>query len=217
MKRSKSRGKHKQDLPLITIIMSAAALVIVACQNVVPFLQYDRTAIANGEIWRIITSHLTHWSFDHFLWCTVTFFALGSICERLSRKGYLGTLAVSILFIPAVMWLADPKMIYYRGLSGIASGVFVFGAAMMMQKALLRRDWLEFNLAGVAGFAFIAKILFEYISGQTFFVNSQQLFNPAPLVHLAGGLVGLVMFFMFMEKRRKPAMDLQNKNTACIQ
>ncbi len=202
MKLDTFKHRYKRGFPLITLLMGMTFVAVFFLQKMTPNLQYDRAAIASGELWRIITSHWVHWSFDHFLWCTVTFVALGCVCERISRKGYIVTLAASIFVIPAVLWLADPEMVLYRGLSGLASAVFIFGAAMVMRTSYLNKDWPVLYLSGFAGFGLIGKILFEYISGETLFVNSQALFTPAPLVHLAGGVVGLAVYFKFRNKAR---------------
>jgi len=189
------------DLPFVSIILGVAALLLFLLGENVSFLQYDRSAIAYGEVWRCITGHWIHWSFDHFLWCTITVVALGCICERLSRKGYIATLATASCIIPGVIWFTDAEMQMYRGLSGLASGVFVFAAVMMMRRTYLEKDWLGVILSAVAGLGYIGKILFEYASGSTLFVNSHEVFSPVPLAHLSGGIVGLVMAVIFSRKR----------------
>ena len=160
-------------------------------------LQYDRQAIAGGEVWRCLTSHLVHWSFDHFLWCSLTFAVLGAVCERLSARGYLATLAAAGCTIPLAAWFFQPDMMHYRGLSGLASAVFIFTAAMLAQDARRRGERLVLALAVLAGAAFSGKILFEYATGSALFADSRGLFTPVPLVHLAGGLTGLAGAWVF--------------------
>jgi rhomboid family GlyGly-CTERM serine protease len=177
--------------------MGIIALVLFLSRDALSFLQYDRVAMAAGELWRGITGHWLHWSFDHFLWCTITFLAIGGICETISRKGYIATLAAAGIIIPVVSWFADPGLVYYRGLSGLASAIFVFAAVMMTRKAYARKDWPGIWLPAVAGIAFAGKVLFEYLSGSALFVDSPEIFSPVPLVHLAGGGTGLLMAFIF--------------------
>jgi rhomboid family GlyGly-CTERM serine protease len=177
--------------------MGIIALVLFLCRDALSFLQYDRAAMTAGEVWRGITGHWLHWSFDHFLWCTITFLAIGTICESISRKGYIATLAAAGIIIPVVSWFADPGLVYYRGLSGLASAIFVFAAVMMTRKAYARKDWPGIWLPAVAGIAFAGKVLFEYLSGSALFVDSPEIFSPVPLVHLAGGGTGLLMAFIF--------------------
>ena len=200
----KTFGNHiknlKTRLPVLSISMALISLLLYFGIDAGTFLQYDRNSIANGELWRIFTSHWTHWSFEHFLWCTLTFVALGYICEEISRKGFVATLAITSCAIPAVLWITDSGMELYRGLSGLASAIFVFGSLMMMLKALRTSDWPRFFLAAAAGFGYLAKILYEFISGSALFVNTHEIFLPVPLVHLTGGAVGLIVALILAMK-----------------
>ncbi|MCL7489379.1 MAG: rhombosortase [Desulfobulbaceae bacterium] len=191
--------KSTTRFPLVTIGLGIVALVLFFCTNSGSSLQYDRTAMAAGEVWRGVTGHFLHWSFDHFLWCTIVFLALGSLCEGLSRKGYVFTLMAASVIIPVVSWFGDPNLLYYRGLSGLGSAIFVFGTLMMTRNAYVSRDWSSIWLPAVAGIAFMGKILFEFISGSALFVDSPEIFTPVPLVHFAGGGAGLLTTFLFRE------------------
>jgi rhomboid family GlyGly-CTERM serine protease len=181
--------------------MGVFALVLFLCGDAVSFLQYDRAAISAGELWRGISGHWLHWSFDHFLWCTITFLAIGGIGEIISRKGYIATLVAASLIIPMVGWLADPGLFYYRGLSGLGSAVFAFSTLMMIGDAYVRGSWPGMVLPAVAGLAFAGKVLFEFVSGAALFVDSPDIFSPVPLVHLTGGGVGLLTAFIFLRGR----------------
>jgi len=192
-------------LPVISISVAVLSLLLYFRSGIAPFLQYDRALIADGQLWRLITGHFTHWSFDHFLWCTITFIALGSICEQLNRKGFVISLAASAIVIPVVSWLADPGMLLYRGLSGICSSVFVVGVMLMMRKAFVDRDRANLILPAAAGFLFFGKIVYEFISGRALFVHSSDMFSPVPLAHLVGGVIGLLTTAFVFAKTRKGA------------
>jgi rhomboid family GlyGly-CTERM serine protease len=197
------RSGSSSGYPLITICLGIVALVLFGGGDWISFLQYDRTAIGAGEVWRVITGHWLHWSFDHFLWCTITFLAIGSICENLSRKGYLATLVAASLIIPLVCWLATPELAYYRGLSGLASAIFMFGAVMMARDACMNREWRKILLPAVAGLGFAGKVLFEFVTGSLLFVDSTGVFAPVPLAHLAGGGTGLLTAWIFRSEAKR--------------
>lgn len=195
--------------PFVTLGMGMAALVLFFCGDALPFLQYDRAAIAAGEVWRGITGHWLHWSFDHFLWCTITFLAIGCICESLSRKGYITALVAAGVAIPVASWFVDPGLLYYRGLSGLASAIFVFATVMMTRRAWASKDWSGIWLPAGAGIAFTGKVVFEYLTGSALFVDSPEIFTPVPLVHLVGGATGLITACLLRERRQseiKPAL-----------
>lgn len=196
-------SKNRSRLPVISIFLAAVSLLLYFDIDAGTFLQYDRNSIADGELWRVFTSHWTHWSFEHFLWCTITFVALGYICEEISRRGFVATLVITSCAIPAVLWVTDSGMQMYRGLSGLASAIFVFGALMMMIKALKTRDWPMVFLSATAGSGYIAKILYEYISGSALFVNTHEIFSPVPLVHLTGGAVGMLVALIIITSSHK--------------
>lgn len=188
-------GSHSEFFkrcPFVTLGIGMTALVLFFCGDALSFLQYDRAAIAAGEVWRGITGHLLHWSFEHFLWCTITFLAIGWLCESLSRKGYIATLVAAGVVIPVVSWFADPGLLYYRGLSGLASAIFVFATEVMTRRAWVSGDWSGVWLPAGAGIAFTGKVVFEYLTGAALFVDSPEIFTPVPLVHLVGGGAGLI-------------------------
>jgi rhomboid family GlyGly-CTERM serine protease len=186
--------------------MAALSLLLYFSSDASTFLQYDRTLIADGELWRIITGHFTHWSFDHFLWCTITFIALGSICERLNRKGFIISLSASAIIIPVVSWFVDPEMLFYRGLSGICSSIFIVGAVLMIQQSFADKDWANLILPSVGGILFFCKIVFEFINNQAVFVHTNNMFSPVPLAHLIGGIIGFITaaFILFRTQRQMP-------------
>jgi len=196
------RSIFLKGYPFVTLCMGITALVLFFCGDALSFLQYDRAAIAAGEVWRGITGHWLHWSFDHFLWCAITFLAIGCICESLSRKGYIATLVVAGVVIPVASWFADPGLLYYRGLSGLASAIFVFATVMMTRRAWASKDWSGIWLPAGAGIAFTGKVVFEYLTGAALFVDSPEIFTPVPLVHLAGGATGLLTACLLRERRQ---------------
>jgi len=201
--------------PVISLITTAASLIIYLCSGAATFLQYDRALIAGGEYWRIFTGHWTHWSFDHFLWCSLTFLVLGSIGEKLSRKGFVITILASAVIIPAVNWQAAPTMLYYRGLSGICSGVFITASILLIRNAIANKDLINTILPAAGCVFFIAKIIYEFISGQAIFVHSDATFTPMPLAHLTGGAVGLITSMLLISGTQRQAAGQEPLGT-CI-
>ena len=157
MKLVQQTTRARTDLPVFTFILGSLALLLHAAGESVFFLEYDRSALAAGELWRWVTGHWIHWSFDHFLWCLVAFTALGCICESISRKGFLATLALASLFIPAISWVFEPGMHTYRGLSGLASALYVFGTMMMIHKANTEKDHVQLALFTAAALGYLGK------------------------------------------------------------
>jgi rhomboid family GlyGly-CTERM serine protease len=185
-------GRMRQ-LPLASPVLVAFAVAASLIPDAAGWLQYDRLAIADGQWWRIVTGHFVHWSGEHLFWDALALGVLGWLCERERAGRFVQCAALSVVFISAILWIAEPGMATYRGLSGIDSALFVMLAAQIMRDAIARRDWPQVGLAGVVALGFAAKVGFELATGATLFVDSTAAeMTPVPLAHVAGGLAGLV-------------------------
>jgi membrane associated rhomboid family serine protease len=54
--------------PVASLFFGTLAVAVYLSPAATAVLEYDRAAVAAGEIWRLLTGHLTHWSFDHLFW-----------------------------------------------------------------------------------------------------------------------------------------------------
>jgi rhomboid family GlyGly-CTERM serine protease len=156
------------------------------------WLQYDRLAIANGALWRLVTSHFVHWSGEHLFWDGLALGILGWLCERERVPRFLPAIGVAALLIPLSLWIAEPQMTTYRGLSGIDSTVFALLAAHLAREAHAGKDWPRLGFVALVSAGFAAKIGFEICTGSTLFVDSSAAgMTPVPLAHVIGGMIGL--------------------------
>ena len=55
-------------LPVASLLFVVLAAALYALPGTAARLQYDRTAILHGELWRVLTGHLVHWSADQVFW-----------------------------------------------------------------------------------------------------------------------------------------------------
>src|SRR5262249_8798336 len=72
-----------------------------------------------GAMWRVVTCHFTHFSYEQLAWDAVAFLLLGLACERRHRAAFHATLLASIVFVPIAVLVFTPEVVAYRGLSGI--------------------------------------------------------------------------------------------------
>lgn len=171
--------------------------------TVAELLQYDRQAIAGGELWRLVTCHLVHFGAEHLAWDAAVFALLSSLCWRLGRGLCLASLAVAGLAIPAVLWILQPELATYRGLSGLDSALYATAALALGQRLWAdgRRAWAVAALGSLA--ALLAKVAYELATRQALFVDATSLgFVPVPLAHAAGGLAGLAAALVARSARR---------------
>ena len=179
---------------LLVALISGAIFFIPGASAV---FQYDRLAIARGEIWRIWTGHLCHFGFEHLGWDLVTFCFLGALCCRNDQKHIPLLILGSATLISAGVFLLHPEMRLYRGLSGIDSALFVYLATVGIRNAMREQDGKIAFVYATALLAFLAKIIYELFTAQSVFVDSHQAdMIPVPLAHVLGAAVGVLTNFV---------------------
>jgi rhomboid family GlyGly-CTERM serine protease len=180
-------------------------------RSLVDVLQFDRQAILDGQIWRLLTGNLVHWSVEHFLLDVGAFAIVGVLYERHLRPHYPWMLLASGLAVGCGVLVLMPQMAIYRGLSGVDSGQFA--AALCVEVGLAvsqRRRWLW---AGPAAVIFFTKILYEATSGQLFFGTEAlgSIGLPTPLAHIAGAVVGICLTVSLLFLLRPPTLEVADK------
>jgi rhomboid family GlyGly-CTERM serine protease len=183
------------QLSFVTLGIAAFAILASMLPAALDWLSYDRTAIAAGEAWRLVSGHFTHWNADHLLWDVVMFVVLGTMVEREGRGRLATTLVVASAAISAVLWMFAPEVSQYRGLSGLDSALFGFVAPQLFCEARRKQHRAAQWLLAVLTAGFVGKIAWEMATGQTLFVDSSAAgFTPLPLVHVVGAVVGFLVW-----------------------
>ena len=62
-------------LPGVSLLLALSALAVALIPTLAGRLQYERPALAAGELWRLLTCHFTHWSAEHLAWDALVFLA----------------------------------------------------------------------------------------------------------------------------------------------
>jgi rhomboid family GlyGly-CTERM serine protease len=90
-------------------------------EAVVAGLEYRRDAILAGEVWRLWSGHLVHYSATHAVLDGLTCLILASTLHWAGEAGsVLRRLAVVAPMISLLLLLCVPAMAIYRGASGLA-------------------------------------------------------------------------------------------------
>jgi rhomboid family GlyGly-CTERM serine protease len=145
--------------------------------------RYERVAIENGEYWRLVTAHLVHLSFGH-LWPNVAALAiLGLLLDDVIRNAdWWRVAAASAAAIDVGLYLYQPGVLWYVGLSGVLHGVVAAGAIALFTR--------HRALAGALGLGLIVKLTFEQIYGAVPF-TAESVGGPVVVsAHLYGALGG---------------------------
>ena len=72
----------------VTTVLIVGAFVTFFCQGLSGMLVYDRFLILSGEIWRLVSGHLVHFSKGHLLSDLLTFAVVGLIIESRRYPGF---------------------------------------------------------------------------------------------------------------------------------
>lgn len=156
-------------------------------------LEFDRQAILDGQVWRLVTGNLVHWSPEHFYLDVGAFLLVGWLYEPLSGRRYPWLLLSAGLAVGVGLLLFLPELKTYRGLSGVDSGQFV--GALLIEVAAARGQPVRWLWAAPAATIFLVKILYECGTGNLFFGTESlgDIGTPVPLAHLAGAAAVLVL------------------------
>jgi len=168
----------------------------------VPVLQsaliYDRAAITSGEWWRLLTGNLVHHSTTQLIFDVVAFFIAGTLIEVRRHTHFTILCMVAGACIGIVLYLTEPQMLYYAGLSGIVTASVVY----LCLNGLGDTTWWRWLCAGALALV-VVKIGFELMFDKTLVgLAEPQLFVPAPLSHVTGGVIALIFFLLIRQPWR---------------
>jgi rhomboid family GlyGly-CTERM serine protease len=184
-------------LPWRTLLLTTLALVSYLCLGSAPETWvFDRTAIAQGEWWRLITGHWMHSDGTHALWNIGALTLLGALLEKRLQNTLLLALVIGTVGVDLWLWWGDSTLRYYCGLSGILNSLLAAGLVQLWKDLRQPMVWL-------IGLGAIVKIVVEICAGQA--LLTQTAWPSVPEVHAAGFLSGLV------------ARYAKNINTAYVQ
>ncbi len=196
-KRQRGLAEHLPVVTLTVVLFCAAAKVF---PDISAQMIYSRSAIARGEIWRLLSCHFVHYNNAHLIYNLLAFGVAGVIIER---KGYPGTLAlllVSAFSISAALFLFQPKIAVYAGLSGLACSYVVYLALFGLMAS---GPWRTLCL--LVMILIFGKILMEFTSGGSLLPYwSEGSIKIVPLSHLIGALTAVFVFIAVIRKQKTP-------------
>ena len=171
----------------------AAVLLHLQPDHVASLLEYQRSAVSRGEVWRLFTGNWVHADGSHLVFDVVAFAATAAMAERLNRWWTIGCIVVSSLFITGIVHASLPALSTYRGLSGVDAALYAFVVTTWAIQATEKKDRRALAVAGLLMSAIFVKFVYELTTGQAVFVNQVTTGTVVvPLAHCAGALVGSV-------------------------
>ena len=183
--------RDRDRIPRPAIILVALGPLRYCFPAVAPWLEWDRSAIAAGQFWRLLTGHWVHWSFEHLFWSGGAFILPALVCQRIAPRRFMACVLISAIAISAAVFLTNISMA--RGLSGIDSALFTLLAVVVARDAIATREPGRAVAAGALLIALASKILYESVTGRAFFVQGDASVMVVPLAHAVGAAVGVLL------------------------
>ncbi len=151
-------------------------------------LEYQRRAVESGELWRLLTGHLTHLGWGHLLMNLLGFWLIVQLFFRkmMPFTACFSGLILLTLGTSAGLHLLNPGLDWYRGLSGVLHGLLIW--------ALLREIDQHPGANGLLLALVCVKLAWEQVSGPI--PGSEAIAKGRVIVdaHLYGGLSGALLW-----------------------
>ncbi len=184
-----------KDLPIFTPVILFVSMLSFFSPEVASMLIFNRTTVAQGELWRLFSSHFVHFTNTHLAYNLLAFGVAGWIVERKSHFHFCLLYMLMTLAISLALFVLKPSMNYYGGLSGIACG-FIFYCALL--GAGESGPWK--TISKLVIFILPIKIIIEIYSKASILPHwGQEAFVTMPTSHLAGIAVAF-LFYSFVKK-----------------
>ncbi len=133
----KNTTGHPGKLLCLHLILFSVILVLL--QSFQSHLLFKRDAIQTGEIWRILTGNLVHTNYYHLaLNLAGVLFLCLLFSDYLKVRVFYISLLICSMSVGMGIYLFNPELQWYAGLSGALYGLFFFAASL----ALRHRDFI---------------------------------------------------------------------------
>ena len=114
------QGSGALDGWTLTLVGMLAGLVLSIASDPT-LLAFDRLAIVQGELWRLWTGHLIHFSAHHLVMDLCALLLTGALTEQACRtKALVIALGAAMPILSVGLLLRAPLLMAYRGSSGLA-------------------------------------------------------------------------------------------------
>jgi rhomboid family GlyGly-CTERM serine protease len=191
------RGLFSGWLPILAVTLVTVVLGLFG-DAARDLLAFDRQAIAAGALWRLISAHFVHLGFSHLVFnlagLGLVWFLVGN---AFSHRQWLLIWSASIAAVAAGLWVYEPQLAWYVGLSGVIHGLLAAGVAGEMSHGRLD-TW-------VLAAAVVGKIAWEQYVGPL--PGSEQASGGTVIVnaHLYGAVGGLLGYVLILIRVRTKA------------
>ena len=117
------------------VIAIVAAVFELGGKPVRELLAFDRTGIAAGEAWRLLSGHFVHLGISHLALNLVGLALVWYLVGRhFTTVRWLFVAILSIVAMDAGFWWLNPELDWYVGLSGLLHGLLAAGLIVAVRE-----------------------------------------------------------------------------------
>jgi rhomboid family GlyGly-CTERM serine protease len=150
------------------------------------WLQYQRSALANYQWWRLLSAHLVHLGWQHTLLNVLALVLLWCLFAReFPPRRWLWIIGLSAATIDAGLWFLRPGIEWYLGASGVLHGVLAAGACAMYRRGE--------GVGAALLLLLVVKLLYEQRLGGSVFLQDLPVVPDAHMLGVLGGLIAALL------------------------
>lgn len=152
-------------------------------------LRFDRQQISEGDYWLLLSAHFVHLNWSHFVLNMSGLVLVALFFNRyLSPASWILFTLFSALFTGLALYLFNPELYFYVGLSGVLHGLFILGAGY---------ECRQFAKSGIVLLVLIGgKLFWEQYAGALPGSESMSGGHVVVDAHLYGAVSGLIVLLL---------------------
>jgi len=161
-------------------------------------LRFERAAIADGELWRLVSGHIVHLGMAHAaLNAAGLVLIVWLVGREYTLRQWLLVSAITVAAIDVGLWWLVPELQWYVGLSGVLHGWLAAGVVAQVR----RRRPDAFLLATLLCGKLVFEGLFGALPGSVEAAGGPVVVE-AHLYGTAGGVLSGLLLIRFVRDRR---------------
>ncbi len=184
----------KNNIFFITILLSSV-LAQLSLLFGVDWLQYAKPEIETGQWWRLLTGNLIHLNWRHFAMNALALIVIYLLFPNLLKStGLFLVFLLSSLSVTLGLWMFNPSIYWYVGLSGALHGILM---TLLILDFVASKNVLNIVLLILV----IAKLVWENLMGPLPGIESTAGGPVVVEAHFYGSLGGAIIATCFLIKK----------------
>lgn len=168
------------------LVMVVICLTTQLPDHIIHSLALVHDSVSNGEVWRIVTSQFVHLGFNHTVLNLVGYLIVSaSFREDITPREEMITLGISVLGVGCGIYLFNPEIGWYVGLSGAIYGILTHYLIIGWRRSAI--------LSLFFGLFLVGKFIYEQLIAGPDTVTAGLIGGMVAIdSHLYGAITGLV-------------------------